>query len=74
MTYGVLIIIFFDTDLTPGKLINEGKTKEIFDLPKLPGCVLVQSKDRITAGQGTELVNMIWKVKQPFPPPPPVKS
>lgn len=39
-------------DLTPGKLVIEGKTKEILELPKLPGCVLVQSKDRITAGDG----------------------
>jgi len=39
-------------DLTPGKLVIEGKTKQIFELPKLPGCVLVQSKDKITAGDG----------------------
>jgi phosphoribosylaminoimidazole carboxylase/phosphoribosylaminoimidazole-succinocarboxamide synthase len=48
-------------DLTPGKLINEGKTKEIFDLPKLPGCVLVQSKDRITAGDGARQHDLAGK-------------
>jgi len=39
-------------DLTPGKLVIEGKTKQIFDLPSHPGKVLVQSKDKITAGDG----------------------
>jgi len=33
-------------------MINSGKTKQIFDLPKLPGSVLVQSMDKITAGDG----------------------
>jgi len=39
-------------DLTPGKVVIEGKTKIIYELPKLPGKVLVQSKDEITAGDG----------------------
>ncbi|XP_033106675.1 multifunctional protein ADE2-like [Anneissia japonica] len=34
-------------ELVPGKLLNEGKTKKIFELPN--NRVLVQSKDRITA-------------------------
>jgi len=38
--------------LTKGKLVIEGKTKQIFDLPSHPGRVLVQSKDKITAGDG----------------------
>lgn len=30
--------------------MSEGKTKAVFELPELPGCVLMQSKDQITAG------------------------
>jgi len=48
-------------DLTPGKLIIEGKTKQILELPKLPGCVLVQSKDRITAGDGARAHELAGK-------------
>ncbi|CAG7825532.1 unnamed protein product [Allacma fusca] len=48
-------------DLTPGKLVIEGKTKQILDLPKLPGTVLVQSKDRITAGDGVRQHDMAGK-------------
>uniref|UniRef100_U3FXJ5 Protein ADE2 n=1 Tax=Micrurus fulvius TaxID=8637 RepID=U3FXJ5_MICFL len=33
-----------------GKKINEGKTKEVYELLNYPGCVLLQSKDQITAG------------------------
>jgi phosphoribosylaminoimidazole carboxylase/phosphoribosylaminoimidazole-succinocarboxamide synthase len=46
----IFLIIY--ADLTPGKQINAGKTKQILDLPKLPGAVLVQSMDKITAGDG----------------------
>jgi len=47
--------------LTPGKLIIEGKTKQILDLPKLPGTVLVQSKDKITAGDGARAHDLTGK-------------
>lgn len=48
-------------DLTPGKLIIEGKTKQVFELPKLPGSCLVQSKDRITAGDGARAHDLTGK-------------
>jgi phosphoribosylaminoimidazole carboxylase/phosphoribosylaminoimidazole-succinocarboxamide synthase len=48
-------------DLTPGKLIIEGKTKQILDLPKLPGTVLVLSKDKITAGDGARQHDLAGK-------------
>jgi len=37
-----------------GSLVIEGKTKRVFDLPSRPGMVLVESKDRITAGDGAK--------------------
>jgi phosphoribosylaminoimidazole carboxylase/phosphoribosylaminoimidazole-succinocarboxamide synthase len=37
-----------------GHLIIEGKTKQVWDLPAMPGHVLVLSKDRITAGDGAK--------------------
>jgi phosphoribosylaminoimidazole carboxylase/phosphoribosylaminoimidazole-succinocarboxamide synthase len=48
-------------DLTTGKQIIEGKTKIIFELPKQPGCVLVQSKDKITAGDGARAHELAGK-------------
>jgi len=50
-------------DLTPGKLVIEGKTKRILELPKLPGSVLVQSKDRITAGDGARAHDLAGKAE-----------
>jgi phosphoribosylaminoimidazole carboxylase/phosphoribosylaminoimidazole-succinocarboxamide synthase len=50
-------------DLTPGKLLIEGKTKQIFELPKQPGACLVQSKDRITAGDGVRAHNLTGKAE-----------
>jgi len=50
-------------DLTPGKLIIEGKTKQILELPKQPGSCLVQSKDRITAGDGDRAHNLTGKAE-----------
>ncbi|KAM9410615.1 multifunctional protein ADE2-like isoform 2-T2 [Pholidichthys leucotaenia] len=37
-------------ELNVGQKLNEGKTKQIFELVDQPGLVLVQSKDQITAG------------------------
>lgn len=56
----IFFYLFF-TDLTPGKPVIEGKTKIIYELPKLPGSVLVQSKDRITAGDGVRAHDLVGK-------------
>lgn len=37
-------------ELNVGQKLNEGKTKQIFELPDQPGLVLVRSMDQITAG------------------------
>lgn len=37
------------SELNIGKKLNEGKTKQIFEIVDQPGLVLVQSKDQITA-------------------------
>lgn len=44
-----------------GKLIIEGKTKQVFDLPALPGNALLLSKDRITAGDGVKAHDLAGK-------------
>uniref|UniRef100_A0A8C6J7D5 Uncharacterized protein n=2 Tax=Melopsittacus undulatus TaxID=13146 RepID=A0A8C6J7D5_MELUD len=49
------------SDLKLGKKINEGKTKEVFELPDMPGCVLMQSKDQITAGNAARKDRMEGK-------------
>lgn len=44
-----------DTSLElKGKLLNEGKTKQIYEHAKNPDWVLIESKDRITAGDGAK--------------------
>ncbi|XP_074807460.1 uncharacterized protein LOC141986641 isoform X3 [Natator depressus] len=49
------------TELKLGKKINEGKTKEVYELPGLPGCVMMQSKDQITAGNAARKDHMEGK-------------
>lgn len=40
--------------LKVGSLVIEGKTKRVFDFPDRPGHVVLESKDRITAGDGVK--------------------
>uniref|UniRef100_A0A1A8MGN0 Phosphoribosylaminoimidazole carboxylase, phosphoribosylaminoimidazole succinocarboxamide synthetase n=1 Tax=Nothobranchius pienaari TaxID=704102 RepID=A0A1A8MGN0_9TELE len=49
------------SDLNVGKKLNEGKTKQIFELVDQPGLVLVQSKDQITAGNAARKDQMEGK-------------
>nr|XP_033800465.1 multifunctional protein ADE2 isoform X5 [Geotrypetes seraphini] len=48
-------------ELKVGKKLNEGKTKEVYELPELPGYVLMQSKDQITAGNAARKDHMEGK-------------
>ncbi|XP_040896351.1 multifunctional protein ADE2 isoform X2 [Toxotes jaculatrix] len=48
-------------DLKIGQKLNEGKTKQIFELVDQPGLVLVQSKDQITAGNAVRKDQMEGK-------------
>lgn len=49
------------SDLNIGQKLNEGKTKQIFELLDQPGLVLVQSKDQITAGNAVRKDQMEGK-------------
>ncbi|XP_067993837.1 bifunctional phosphoribosylaminoimidazole carboxylase/phosphoribosylaminoimidazole succinocarboxamide synthetase isoform X2 [Melanerpes formicivorus] len=49
------------SDMKLGKKVNEGKTKEVYELPDMPGCVLMQSKDQITAGNAARKDRMEGK-------------
>ncbi|XP_068798941.1 bifunctional phosphoribosylaminoimidazole carboxylase/phosphoribosylaminoimidazole succinocarboxamide synthetase isoform X2 [Struthio camelus] len=49
------------SELKLGKKVNEGKTKEVYELPEIPGCVLMQSKDQITAGNAARKDRMEGK-------------
>ncbi|XP_034036376.1 multifunctional protein ADE2 isoform X2 [Thalassophryne amazonica] len=48
-------------ELKLGQKLNEGKTKQIFELVDQPGLVLVQSKDQITAGNAARKDQMEGK-------------
>ncbi|XP_029905156.1 bifunctional phosphoribosylaminoimidazole carboxylase/phosphoribosylaminoimidazole succinocarboxamide synthetase isoform X2 [Myripristis murdjan] len=48
-------------ELKLGQKLNEGKTKQIFELVDQPGLVLVQSKDQITAGNAVRKDQMEGK-------------
>ncbi|CAG5862394.1 unnamed protein product [Menidia menidia] len=48
-------------ELNIGQKLNEGKTKQIFELADQPGLVLVQSKDQITAGNAVRKDQMEGK-------------
>lgn len=49
------------SELSLGQKLNEGKTKQIFELVDEPGLVLVQSKDQITAGNAARKDEMEGK-------------
>lgn len=44
-----------------GKLIIEGKTKQVYDIPSSPGHCILLSKDRITAGDGVKAHDLAGK-------------
>lgn len=44
-----------------GKVIIEGKTKVVYDLPNNTGLCLLQNKDKITAGDGVKKHDMAGK-------------
>lgn len=44
-----------------GELLIEGKTKMVYELADYPGLVLIQSKDRITAGDGARAHDLFGK-------------
>ncbi|XP_077440298.1 bifunctional phosphoribosylaminoimidazole carboxylase/phosphoribosylaminoimidazole succinocarboxamide synthetase [Vanacampus margaritifer] len=48
-------------ELSIGQKLNEGKTKQIFEIVDQPGLVLVQSKDQITAGNAVRKDQMEGK-------------
>lgn len=50
-------------DVVFGDQLNEGKTKIIFAARDKPGFVLIQSKDRITAGDGARAHNLEGKAQ-----------
>jgi phosphoribosylaminoimidazole carboxylase/phosphoribosylaminoimidazole-succinocarboxamide synthase len=46
-----------------GDKVIEGKTKVVYEIPGTPHHVLLQSKDRITAGDGERAHEMIGKAE-----------
>lgn len=57
----MLLPWFLYIELKLGQKLNEGKTKQIFELVDEPGRVLVQSKDQITAGNAVRKDQMEGK-------------
>lgn len=49
------------TGIKVGEKLTEGKTKCVFEIPDATGQVLIQSKDRITAGDGDRAHEMKGK-------------
>ncbi|XP_060773484.1 multifunctional protein ADE2 isoform X2 [Neoarius graeffei] len=58
---GVVTEMASTAELKLGKKLSEGKTKQIFELVDMPGQVLVQSKDQITAGNAVRKDQMEGK-------------
>ncbi|XP_068134706.1 multifunctional protein ADE2-like isoform X3 [Hyperolius riggenbachi] len=58
---GLMIKMESGSELRLGRKISEGKTKEVYELPDHPGCVLMQSKDQITAGNAARKDHMEGK-------------
>ncbi|KAJ8962031.1 hypothetical protein NQ314_005813 [Rhamnusium bicolor] len=48
-------------DYKLGKLIIEGKTKQVYDVPTFPNHCILLSKDRITAGDGVKAHDLVGK-------------
>lgn len=66
--YIILIYIFFFTvnmsdKFKLGKLVNEGKTKKVYELLTDPSLCLLISKDRITAGDGVKAHDLEGKAE-----------
>jgi len=55
------LLSFFFLEYKLGKLINEGKTKKIYELLNDPTLCLLESKDRITAGDGAKSHDLAGK-------------
>ena len=58
-SFSYVVCLFSELNL--GQKLNEGKTKQIFEIADQPGLVLVQSKDQITAGNAVRKDQMEGK-------------